>query len=152
MKNGERDGAKPIEILLVEDSPGDVRLTRECLKDAKVGNTLHVVNDGVEALAFLRRQGKYASAARPDLILLDLNLPKKDGREVLAEIKADEDLRRIPVVVLTISKSEEDVLKTYELHANCYIVKPIDLNQFIGVVKSIEEFWLTIVKLPDGSQ
>lgn len=141
--------SKAIEILLVEDSPGDVRLTQEVLKEAKVRNKLHIVNDGVEALTFLRREGKYANSPRPDLILLDLNLPKKDGREVLGEIKSDENLRRIPVVILTISKSEEDVLKSYDLHANCYITKPVDLNQFLKVVKSIEEFWLTIVKLPE---
>jgi CheY-like chemotaxis protein len=141
---------KPIVILLVEDSPGDVRLTQEVLKEAKVRNQLHVVNDGVEALNFLRRAGKYADSPRPDLILLDLNLPKKDGREVLGEIKSDENLRRIPVVVLTISKSEEDVLKSYDLHANCYITKPVDLDQFLRVIKSIEDFWLTIVKLPEN--
>jgi CheY-like chemotaxis protein len=117
-------------------------------KDAKVGNTLHVVSDGDEAMAFLRRDGAYADAPRPDLILLDLNLPKKDGREVLAEIKQDPDLTRIPVVVLTISQDEQDILKSYNLHANCYITKPVDLDQFITVVKSIEDFWLTIVKLP----
>lgn len=139
---------KPIEILLVEDSPGDVRLTQEVLKEAKVCNQLHVVGDGAEAMTFLRREGKYASSSRPDLILLDLNLPKKDGREVLGEIKSDENLRRIPVVILTISKSEEDVLKSYNLHANCYITKPVDLDQFLKAVKSIEDFWLTIVRLP----
>lgn len=146
----ESKAAKPVEILLVEDSPGDVRLTQECMKEAKVSNNLYVVGDGVEALAYLRQEGKYTDARRPDLILLDLNLPKKDGREVLAEIKADEVLRRIPVVVLTISKAEEDILKTYDLHANCYIVKPLDLEQFFGVVRSIEDFWLSIVKLPSG--
>ena len=138
----------PVVILLVEDNPGDVRLTVEALKDAKVRNTLNVVEDGVEAMAFLRREGKYAGADRPDLILLDLNLPKKDGREVLKEIKTDPDLRRIPVVILTTSKAEEDVIKTYDYHANCYITKPIDLDQFMTVVKSIEDFWLTIVRLP----
>jgi len=144
-------GSRPIEILLVEDSPGDVRLTQEVLKEAKVCNQLHVVGDGAEAMTFLRREGKYANSSRPDLILLDLNLPKKDGREVLGEIKSDENLRRIPVVILTISKSEEDVLKSYDLHANCYITKPVDLDQFLKVVKSIEDFWLTIVRLPkDG--
>lgn len=144
-------GSRPIEILLVEDSPGDVRLTQEVLKEAKVCNQLHVVGDGAEAMTFLRREGKYANSSRPDLILLDLNLPKKDGREVLGEIKSDENLRRIPVVILTISKSEEDVLKSYNLHANCYITKPVDLDQFLKVVKSIEDFWLTIVRLPkDG--
>jgi two-component system, chemotaxis family, response regulator Rcp1 len=140
----------PIEILLVEDNPGDVRLTVEALKEGKVWNRLNVVQDGVEALAFLRQEGNYADAPRPDVILLDLNLPKKDGREVLAEIKADEHLRRIPVVVLTTSSSEQDILKSYNLHANCYITKPVDLDQFIEVVKGIEDFWLTIVKLPAG--
>jgi chemotaxis family two-component system response regulator Rcp1 len=140
----------PIDILLVEDNPGDVRLTVEALKEGKVRNRLSVVEDGVEALAFLRHEGKYAAAPRPDVILLDLNLPRKDGRAVLAEIKADEGLRRIPVVVLTTSSSEQDILRSYDLHANCYITKPVDLEQFIGVVKGIEEFWLTIVKLPAG--
>jgi len=139
---------KPIEILLVEDNPGDARLTREALKEGKVLNNLQVTQDGVEALAYLRRQGKYANQIRPDIILLDLNLPKKDGREVLAEIKADPNLRRIPVVILTTSKSEEDIIKSYDLHANCYITKPVDLDQFILVVKSIEDFWFLIVKLP----
>ncbi|MGA7951950.1 MAG: response regulator [Gloeobacterales cyanobacterium] len=139
---------KPIEILLVEDNPGDVRLSIEVLRDAKVHNHLNAVGDGVEALSFLRKEGKYADAPHPDLILLDLNLPKKDGREVLAEIKADDHLKRIPVVVLTTSQSEEDILKAYELHANCYISKPVNLDQFIKVVQSIEAFWLTIVKLP----
>jgi len=137
-----------IEILLVEDNPGDADLAREALENSKVRNTLNVVGDGEAAMAFLRKKGKYAAATRPDLILLDLNLPKKDGREVLAEIKADEHLMRIPVVILTTSKAEEDVLKTYNLHANCYITKPIDLNQFVKVVQAIEEFWFTIVKLP----
>jgi chemotaxis family two-component system response regulator Rcp1 len=139
---------KQIELLLVEDNPGDVRLTQEALKDGKVLNRLHVVKDGVEALAFLRREGKYANAIRPDLILLDLNLPKKDGREVLEEIKSDLDLKRIPVVILTVSKAEEDIIRSYELHANCYITKPVDLDRFIEVVKAIEDFWFTIVKLP----
>ena len=139
---------KPVEILLVEDNPGDVRLTREALKEGKVLNNLHRVEDGVEAMAFLRREGKHADAPRPDVILLDLNLPRKGGREVLAEIKGDPNLRRIPVVVLTVSKAEEDILRTYDLNANCYITKPLDLDQFIKVVKSIEEFWLTIVTLP----
>jgi len=143
---------KPVEILLVEDNPGDARLAREALKDSKIRNSLSHVKDGVEALAFLRQQGDYAAAPRPDLILLDLNLPRKDGRQVLAEIKQDPDLQRIPVVVLTISKDEEDVLKTYNLHANCYITKPIDLGQFMKVVKSIEDFWLTIVKLPPNGR
>ena len=140
--------SKNIEILLVEDNPADIRLAQEAFKDAKVHNILYTVGDGVEAMAFLRRQGKYADVARPDLILLDLNLPKKDGREVLAEIKTDEHLKLIPVVILTVSKDEEDILKTYNLHANCYITKPIDFEQFMKVVKGIEEFWLTIVKLP----
>ena len=139
---------KPIDILLVEDNPGDVRLTREALNGAKVTNTLHVVTDGLEALAYLRRQRQYSSALRPDLILLDLNLPKKDGREVLADIKSDSSLKRIPVVILTTSQAEQDILRTYDLHANCYVSKPVDLEQFINVVKEIEEFWLTIVKLP----
>ncbi|WP_141592424.1 response regulator [Myxococcus sp. AB056] len=138
----------PIEILLVEDNPGDVRLTVEALKEGKVRNRLSVARDGVEALAFLRRQGAYADAAQPDLILLDLNLPRKDGREVLAEIKVDPALRRIPVVVLTTSKAEEDILRTYDLHANCYIAKPVDLEQFISVVRSIDDFWLSVVRLP----
>ncbi len=140
--------SRPIEILLVEDNPGDVRLTREALKDAKVLNNLYVADDGFEALAFLKREGEYLNAIRPDLILLDLNLPKKDGREVLAEIKADPGLRQIPVVILTTSKAEEDVLKTYDLHANCYITKPVDLEKFIEVISAIEDFWLSIVKLP----
>lgn len=139
---------RPIEMLLIEDNPGDARLAIEALKDAKVHNNLHWVQDGVEAMDFLRRKGNYSDAPRPDVILLDLNLPKKDGREVLADVKADEDLRRIPVVILTISDAEEDVIKTYNLHANCYIRKPIDLDQFVAVVKAIEDFWLTIVKLP----
>jgi len=139
---------KPIEILLVEDNPGDVRLTLEVFKESKMRNNLSAVGDGVEALAFLRREGKYVQSPRPDLILLDLNLPKKDGREVLAEIKEDPDLRCIPVVVLTTSQAERDVVRSYNLHANCYISKPIDLEQFIRVVRSIEDFWLAIVKLP----
>lgn len=142
--------SRPIDILLVEDSPGDVRLTREILKLSKVRNVLFEASDGAEALAFLRRQGKYADAPHPDLILLDLNLPKKDGREVLAEIKQDPELRRIPVVILTISKAEEDVLRSYDLHANCYITKPVDLEQFVKIVQAIEDFWLQIVRLPPG--
>lgn len=141
---------KPIEILLVEDNAGDVRLTIETLKSAKVVNHLSVASDGIQALALLRRQGPYVGAPRPDLILLDLNLPKKDGREVLAEIKGDDDLKRIPVVVLTTSQAEEDILKSYNLHANCFVSKPMDLEQFMTVVKSIEDFWFTVVKLPDG--
>jgi two-component system, chemotaxis family, response regulator Rcp1 len=140
--------SKPVEIFLVEDNPGDVRLTRETLKEFKVLNNLSVVGDGIEAMAFLRRESKYVNAPRPDLILLDLNLPKKDGREVLTEIKGDEQLKRIPVVILTTSSAEQDILKTYELHANCYITKPVDLDQFSAVIKSIEQFWFTIVKLP----
>jgi two-component system, chemotaxis family, response regulator Rcp1 len=138
-------------ILLVEDNPGDVRLTMEALKDGKILNEVTVVEDGIEALAFLRRAGKYAEAARPDLILLDLNLPKKDGREVLEEIKQDGNLRKIPVVVLTTSAAERDILRAYNLHANCYITKPVDLEQFMRVVQLIEDFWLTIVKLPQES-
>jgi len=139
---------RPIDILLVEDNPGDVRLTVEALKEGKVHNKLHVAKDGMEAMAFLHKEGKYADAPHPDLILLDLNLPKKDGREVLEEIKEDPRLKRIPVVILTGSKAGEDILKSYNLHANCYITKPVDLEQFITVVESIEDFWLTIVKLP----
>ena len=139
---------KPIEILLVEDNPGDVRLTKEALKEAKVINNLTVLKDGEEALAYHRRQGPYEKAARPHLILLDLNLPRKDGREVLAQIKGEDALKRIPVVVLTTSQDEQDVLKSYNLHANCYITKPVDLDQFIRVVQSIEDFWLGIVVLP----
>ena len=143
-----RTMARPVEILLVEDNPGDVRLTMEALKEGKLSNELHVVEDGIEALAFLRKEGKYTQAPHPDLILLDLNLPKKDGREVLAEIKEDPDLKRIPVVILTTSKAEEDILRTYDLHANCYVTKPVELEQFMTIVRYIEEFWLTIVKLP----
>jgi len=141
-------GGDAIEVLLVEDNPGDVRLTREALRDGKVRNNLSVAPDGVEALAFLRREGKYADAPRPDVILLDLNLPKKDGREVLEEVKADPSLRNIPVVILTSSDAERDIAQAYALHANCYVTKPVDLDQFIHVVKSIEDFWFTIVKLP----
>ncbi|HEY2952920.1 MAG TPA: response regulator [Verrucomicrobiae bacterium] len=137
-----------MEILLVEDSPGDARLAKEALKEAKVHNNLTVAKDGEEALEFLHRRGRHVAAPRPDLILLDLNLPRKDGREVLAEIKAHDSIKRIPVVVLTTSEAEEDVLKAYNLNANCYVTKPVDLDQFIKVVKSIEDFWLTIVKLP----
>lgn len=139
---------KPIEILLVEDNPGDADLAREALEGSKLINQLHVVDDGEKAMQFLHRQPPYADAPRPDVILLDLNLPKKDGREVLAEIKADPALRQIPVVILTTSRAEEDVLKSYELHANCYITKPINLERFMEVVKSIEDFWLSIVVLP----
>ena len=142
--------ARPIEILLVEDNPGDVRLTQEAFKESRLGNHLSVVMDGVEALAFLRQEGPYATSPRPDLVLLDLNLPKKDGREVLAEVKADPALKRIPVVVLTTSQAETDILRVYDLYANCYITKPVDLDQFLKVVRSIEGFWLEIVKLPDS--
>ena len=144
----EQERTTPVEILLVEDNPGDVRLTQEALKESKVTNNLSVAEDGVEALAFFKREGKYADAPRPDLLLLDLNLPKKDGRELLEEIKVDDNLKRIPVVVLTTSKAEEDIIRMYDQHANCYITKPIDFDQFINVIKSIEDFWLTIVKLP----
>jgi CheY-like chemotaxis protein len=139
---------RPVVILLAEDNPGDVRLTREALKAAKVNNTLHVVEDGVETMAFLHREGEYADAPRPDVILLDLNLPRKDGREALAEIKSDPDLRAIPVVILTSSELEDDVIKAYDLHANCYTTKPVELDQFLHIVKAISDFWLTIVKLP----
>jgi CheY-like chemotaxis protein len=141
---------EPVEILLVEDNPGDADLAREALESGKVLVALHVVVDGVEAIDFLRQRAAFTDAPRPDLILLDLNLPRKDGREVLAEIKSDVNLKRIPVVVLTTSKAEEDILRTYNLHANCYITKPIDLEQFMKVIRSIEDFWLTVVKLPNG--
>lgn len=140
--------SRTIEILLVEDNPGDARLTVEAFKEGRVLNNLNVVHDGVEALAYLRREGRYANAAQPDLILLDLNLPKKDGREVLEEIKADERLMKIPVIVLTTSAAEEDIARAYTRHANCYITKPVDLDHFLRVVQSIESFWLTLVKLP----
>jgi two-component system, chemotaxis family, response regulator Rcp1 len=140
--------ALPIEVLLVEDSVGDVRLTREAFKDAKVHINLHVAVDGIDAMAFLKQEGRHTAAPRPDLILLDLNLPKKDGREVLKEIKESPTLRIIPVVILTTSGSEEDILRTYQLHANCYISKPVDLDGFLKVVKSIDSFWLSVVKLP----
>ncbi|NJK47519.1 response regulator [Candidatus Gracilibacteria bacterium] len=139
---------KPIEILLVEDNPGDIQLTRIALEDNKMNINLSVAEDGVEALEFLKKEGKYANAPHPDLVLLDLNLPKKDGREVLAQMKADPVLKRIPVVILTTSQAEEDVLKAYNLCANCYITKPVDLDQFVKIVRSIESFWFTIVKLP----
>ena len=142
------DENRPVEILLVEDNPGDVRLTKEALKEGKVYSNLHWVKDGVEAMEFLRRQGKHKNVPRPDIILLDLNLPKKDGREVLSEIKGDEALRAIPVVILTTSQAEEDVLRSYDLHANCYVTKPVDLEKFITVVQSIDRFWLTIATLP----
>jgi chemotaxis family two-component system response regulator Rcp1 len=137
-----------IHILLIEDNPGDVRLAIETFKDAKIHNQVNVVPDGVEAMAYLRKQGKYANATRPDVILLDLNMPRKDGREVLKEVKEDPDLRRIPVVILTMSQAEQDILKSYDLHANCYISKPVDLTQFNKVVQSIENFLFMIVKLP----
>lgn len=152
MAENNNNNMHPIEILLVEDSPSDVRLTLETLKDEKISNLIHVVSDGEEALAFLRREGKYSNAVRPDMILLDLNLPKVDGRQVLKEIKSDDKLKTIPVVVLTVSRSEEDILKSYKLHANCYITKPVDLVQFQKVAKSIQEFWLTIVKLPPNGR
>jgi len=138
----------PIEILLVEDSPGDVRLTQEALRDARVANRLHVVGNGVDAIEFVTRCGRYASAPRPDLILLDLNLPRKDGREVLAELKNDDNLKRIPVIILTTSDAESDILRTYNLHANCYLVKPVNVDEFFEQVRSIEGFWLSIVRLP----
>ena len=140
-----------VEILLVEDNPGDVRLTIEALKESKILNNLNVVDDGIEALAYLNKEGKYKDRPHPDLIILDLNLPRKDGREVLAEIKEHKNFKRIPIVILTISEAEEDILKTYQLHANCFITKPVDINQFIKVVKSVSNFWFSIVKLPpDG--
>jgi CheY-like chemotaxis protein len=142
------EASKAVEILLIEDNAGDARLAREALRDAKVRNNLTWVPDGVEGLAYLRRQGKHAQAVRPDLILLDLNLPRKDGREVLSEIKSDQRLKLIPVVILTTSEAEEDIFRAYDLNANCYISKPVDLDQFMKVVKTIEDFWLTIVKLP----
>jgi len=144
-------GLEPVEILLVEDNPGDVRLTLEAFREGKIYNHLSVVSDGVEALAFLRREGRYANVRRPDLILLDLNLPKKDGRDVLAEIKDDEYLKGIPVVVLTTSNAEKDILETHNLHASCYIIKPVDFAQFVSVVKLIEDFWFSIIKLPKGA-
>ena len=147
-ENTERLAGKKIEILLCEDNIGDQRLTIEAFKDSRVCNKLHIAGDGVEALEFLHKEGKYANAPTPDLILLDLNMPRKDGREVLAEIKLDEKLRRIPVVILTTSLAEADILKTYNLHANCYITKPVDLDQFLQMIKSLEDFWFSIVKLP----
>lgn len=143
-----KDLVRPIEILMVEDNPGDVRLAQEALRESKLTNRIHAVSDGLAALAFLRRQGSYADVVQPDLILLDLNLPKKNGREVLAEIKEDPELKRIPVVILTSSRAEEDVLRSYNLHANCYISKPVDLARFMEVVKSVENFWASIVTLP----
>ena len=143
---------KQIEILLVEDNPADIRLATEVLKDAKLRNTIHVARDGIEALQFLRRQGNFSGSPEPDLVLLDLNLPRLSGREVLREIKSDPELKRIPVVILTTSDAEQDILKSYELHANCYITKPVDLEQFSKVVQCIEDFWFTIVKLPSRKQ
>lgn len=140
--------ATPIEILLVEDSPGDIRLTREALRDAKVQNNLHVAIDGIEAMNFLGRDGPHSEAPRPDLILLDLNLPRMSGREVLEQIKLNAELKAIPVVILTTSAAEEDIIRSYQLHANCYITKPVDLEQFMKVVRTIDNFWLAIVKLP----
>ena len=139
---------RPIEVLLVEDNLGDARLTQEAMRAAKLSNSLHIVEDGVEAMHFLRREGRFADAPRPDLILLDLNLPRMDGREVLSEVKSDPDLRRIPVVVLTTSQSEEDVIRAYDLHANCYVTKPVDLAQFMKIVAQIDEFWVKVVTLP----
>jgi len=142
------ENLKFVEILLVEDNPGDARLTQEALNDGRIKNNLHIAYDGVEATDFLFRRNEYQNAPRPDLIILDLNLPKKNGQEVLAEIKADPGLKSIPVIVLTISKAEEDIIRSYNLHANCFLIKPIDLNQFFEVVRSIEDFWLSLVKLP----
>ncbi|AFK20652.1 response regulator [Haloferax mediterranei ATCC 33500] len=142
---------EPIEILLVEDNPGDVRLTKKGLQQGKVTNHLYVVRDGVEAMSFLRQEGEYADAPRPDLILLDLNMPKMDGKEVLQEIKTDPDLKRIPVVVLTSSDAEEDIAKSYDLHANAYLTKPVDFDGFLEIVRSIEEFWFTVVKYPPSN-
>ena len=144
--------SRPIEILLVEDSATDVMLAKEALEHAKVRNQLYVVKDGVEAMAFLRQQGQYSEVPRPDLILLDLNMPRKSGGEVLAEVKADDDLKQIPVVVLTTSQAQEDVLKAYGLHANCYISKPVDFEQFTNVVQAIDQFWFTVVTLPTGGK
>lgn len=143
---------KPIEILLVEDNPGDVRLIREGLKENKIRNNMHVVGDGVEAMAYLHRAGVHQAAVRPDLILLDLNLPRKSGREVLAEVKSDRELKQIPVVILTTSQAEQDIVKSYEHYANCYITKPVDLDQFIAVVKAIDNFWVDIVTLPSDEK
>jgi len=151
MTHSTKTSSTPIEVLLVEDSPGDVRLTREALKDAKVHISLHVASDGIEAMAYLQCEGPYVNAIRPDLILLDLNLPRKDGRQVLKEIKESPMLRSIPVVILTTSSSEADILQSYDLHANCYISKPVDLDGFLKVVQSIDSFWLSVVKLPRGT-
>ncbi len=149
-KNIHRHSTNPVEILLVEDNPGDVRLTKEALKESKVRNAIHVAEDGVEAMAFLNRAIEDEDTPIPDLILLDLNLPRMDGRETLAQIKSNERLRRIPVVILTTSEDDTDILRAYDLHANCYVQKPVDLDQFLKVVHSIEEFWLSVVKLSKG--
>ena len=146
--SGSAAEGTPIEVLLVEDDPGDVLMTREAFAEHKLNNNLNVVSDGDEALAYLRREGAYANAVRPDLILLDLNLPRRDGREVLAEIKNDQDLHQIPVVVLSTSQADEDVLRSYQLHANAYVTKPVDFDRFIAVVRQIDEFFLNVVKLP----
>ena len=143
--------ARPFEILLVEDSPDDAELTSEALKEGRIFHNLHVVSDGIQALDFVHQRGEYASSPQPDIILLDLDLPRMDGRAVLSEIKAEESLKHIPVVVLTASKVEEDILKSYRLHANCYVTKPIDMNQFIDIIRSLENFWLTVVRLPSLS-
>ncbi len=141
---------KAVEILLIEDNPGDVRLTVEALKESKIINNLNVVDDGIEALSYLQKEGIYKDKPRPDLIILDLNLPKKDGREVLGEIKSEDSLKQIPIAILTTSEAEEDIIKSYELHANCYITKPVNMEQFIKVVKSVGDFWFSIVMLPPG--
>ena len=144
----EKPAFNSIDILVVEDNPGDARLIKEVLNENKIFNSLYIVRDGVEAMDFLYARGKFRESLKPDLIILDLNLPRKDGREVLAEIKSDNELKRIPVVIMTISQAEEDIFKSYSLHANCFVTKPIDLNQFIKVIKSIENFWFSVVKLP----
>lgn len=143
-----RAEGRAVRILLVEDNPGDVRLTQEALRDAKVRNEMHVAIDGEKALAYLRREGEHKDAKRPDVILLDLNLPRKSGLEVLKEVKADDDMKRIPIVIITSSKAEQDIVRSYNLHANCYVTKPVDLHQFLEVVRAVEDFWLTIVRLP----
>ncbi len=150
MKMNFRNKFKAVEILLIEDNPGDVRLTFEALKESKIINNLQVVEDGIEALSYLKKNGIYKDKPRPDLIILDLNLPKKDGREVLGEIKSEDSLKQIPIVILTTSEAEEDIIKSYELHANCYITKPVNMEQFIKVVKSVGDFWFSIVMLPPG--
>ena len=148
----DRKHGEPITILLVEDNPADARLVKEAMKEVKINNTLYHVPDGVEAMAFLRRQGEYSKMIRPDVVLLDLNMPRKDGRQTLKEIKADPDLRRIPVVILTVSDAEEDIIKSYDLHANCYVTKPLNLDEFSKVVAGIENFWFEIVKLPPNGK